>query len=201
MAFNYVSEGSSTTALANNYAQLYAASHAAEAITFNNLAVAGTNLADMVARAGDVDALYDGGKTNILSVQPLRNNLGGLSDGQCDTLLATLASYLDARLAVGWYVIVTTDCNRSDSDSAAYDGDRNYCNPIMRTWVGSHCNAIADFAANATIGADGRFQNSLISADGIHPTALTYGVMEEILRERINRLHVTARRGLWKGAM
>ena len=63
---------------------------------------------------------------------------------------------------------------------------RNTVNPILRTWVGSYCDAIADFAADATIGADAHASDVAKYGDGTHPTNATQIVMESIIRPVLN---------------
>lgn len=100
--------------------------------------------------------------------------------------LIDYAAYLDARKAAGFtHVVVGTILPTSN---ATHNTNRNIANPTLRTWVGTHCDAIIDFAASATYGTDAAGSNVAIFGDGVHPTATTYTNMEADARPVLNGL-------------
>jgi hypothetical protein len=49
--------------------------------------------------------------------------------------------------------------------------DRNTANATLRTWIGVHCDAIADAGGDATEGADSsRSKTTYYQSDQVHPT-------------------------------
>lgn len=122
-----------------------------------NFAVAGNGISQVAGRAAQVDAikLLSSASRHILSVDIGTNDLIA-SPNNTNGLLTPLISYLDARRAAGWKVVIHTLLQRNDAVDlgAQFKIDRDTVNAAIRTWVGVHCDAICDVAADATIGTD-----------------------------------------------
>ena len=74
------------------------------------------------------------------------------------------------------------------STASGFNTARNTVNTTLRTWVGTHCDAIADFAADATMGPDAAASNATYYSDGTHPTAAGQVILETVIRSVINAL-------------
>jgi hypothetical protein len=66
--------------------------------------------------------------------------------------------------------------------------NRAIVNAAIVTWEGAHCDKVADWAANATMGANGASDNATNYADKVHPTLAGYAILEPITRAAINSL-------------
>jgi hypothetical protein len=74
-------------------------------------------------------------------------------------------------------------------NNATFNARRAIVNSAFRTsWVGVHADAIADFAADPTMGPDAAASNTTYYADGVHPTAAGQAILETIIRPVINGL-------------
>lgn len=157
-----------------------------------DLAVSGSTISNLNLRAAQVDAMLPpynkrAGRKFILSVLIGTNDLASYPGGTA-AWLAALATYLDARRAAGWLVAIGTilPCTTTGFNAA-----RNTANTTLRTWTGVHCDAIFDFAADATMGPDsvapdGGAYNATYYSDGKHPTAAGHIILETIYRATIN---------------
>ena len=177
-----MSEGDSITAspaLPDSYARLkrteMISTHPFSAAFFM-AAVGGSLQADLRSRAAAVDSVFCGsGTINIFSVligagsSELGTDYTGVLGNGLDGWLADLAAYCDDRRAAGWTVILGTVISKT---TPGFNAARNYVNPIMRTWVGVHVDAIADFAADPVMGPDAASSDTDLYSDGTHPTAL-----------------------------
>lgn len=129
-------------------------------VTGANNGWTGSRLSDLVARAPALDAELPIAPTQrfILSVGVGGNDIGNVSvwGANPNGFTAALATYLDARRAAGWKVVIHTIVARNDSSDggAQFNSDRATANATIRTWLGIHCDAIADVASDTTIGID-----------------------------------------------
>lgn len=143
---------------------------------------------NMQERAAGLDAVIPpnkNGRKFILSVQ-ISNDLLVTSSA---TYLSQLATYLDARKAAGWdKVVLATILPRIPATYATFNTRRAEANPILRTWVGTHCDAIIDFAAEADYGDDADASDAAKYYDGVHPTAATQIAMEAVARAVLDAL-------------
>ena len=104
-----------------------------------------------------------------------------------------ISSYLDTLQAVcvslrnrGAIVVLCTLPPRAD---AAHNVRRNAVNSTIRTWVGTFCDVICDFAADPTYGTDAAGSNTSFYPDGVHPTNTLQSVwLEPMYRAVINAL-------------
>lgn len=188
----YVAEGDSITygypSLPAPYPILFGA-NASPVVYGRDQAVIGDQISNLAARAPALDAMLPpaGQQTGtyILSVLVGFNDLnaGGHSPA---TVLTDLAAYLDARRAAGWKTVCVT---LLPSTVAGINASRNTVNAaITGGWLGVHCDKIADFGADATMGPDAAASDTSIYADGIHPTALGHVDLEPVLRAQINAI-------------
>lgn len=185
----YCAEGDSISAADGAYPYLFGP-NASPAVIGVNRAVSGSGIAQLNTRAASVDAIVSGrsgvAQDCILSVLIGANDLAGYVGG-ASAYAADLATYCDARRAAGWQVVVCTILPK-DGD-ATHNARRAVVNAdITSTWGGVHCDAIADFAANTTIGEDADAANPTYYSDGVHLTAAGQAIAEPILRAAVNSL-------------
>ena len=110
------------------------------------------------------------------------------------TFLSDYAAYCDARRAAGWKVAVVTILPRISDVSDSFNSRRSTINAAIATWVGVHCDAIVDFAADPTMGPNSAANgvstyNATYYADGVHPTNAGHVILETVYRAVINSLY------------
>ncbi len=150
-------------------------------------ATTGSTITTMEGRATKVDGIIPPTTTDrtfILSVLIGANDLP-TDGGSTASWLTQLAAYLDARRAAGYKVALCTVLPRT---TGSFNTARNEVNAILRTWVGTHADAICDFAANATMGPDAAASNTTYYSDGTHPTAAGQVILETVYRSTINSM-------------
>ena len=95
----------------------------------------------------------------------------------CDALEV----YVNARKAAqnaGDKIIV---CTLLPNQNPGFNARRNAINAILATWVGSgKCDALADFASEATVGVDAASANATYYPDGVHPSNATHTLLGPI---------------------
>lgn len=129
----------------------------------------------------------------ILSMEIGANDLGirGHYAGNVSGFLTALASFLDARRAAGWKVVATTVLARLDQSDGGtqFNLDRATVNSTIRTWVGTHCDAVADWAADPTMGTDTAPNNTTyFGGDKVHPTEVGFAILAPISAAAINSI-------------
>lgn len=132
---------------------------------FINLGVSGETLATMLANAPTaVDPLYTHGVKDLVVIWGGTNDL---DDGSTvASVYANLTSYVAARHAVGWKVIVPTMLSRIGLDT-----QKNAFNALILA-NSAGADGIADFTGTP-LGCDGCYANTTwFQSDGVHPTAL-----------------------------
>lgn len=151
----------------------------------NSTITGATSLEDRAAMVDAILASAPSGTTGILTVLIGANDLAGAASA--DAWLAELQSYLTDRKAAGWQIVLCTVLPRGDS--ATHNTRRNYANPILRTWVGTYCDAIADYAADPIMGPDDSFTTSPARwTDAVHPNASGHDLLVPILAAAIDSL-------------
>jgi hypothetical protein len=163
-------------------------------------AVSGSILKNLSDRAANIDAILNGAppQTFILSVEAGTNDLG-LNEsggnkpytGNPNAFTRDLATYLDARRAAGWKTVCHTILAALDATDGGtqFLSDRAIANATIRTWVGTHCDALADWASDPTMGTDTAPNNTTYWAgDKLHPNSAGYLLMEPYDRAAINGL-------------
>lgn len=178
----YVAEGDSITQGTGNmsYAD-YTLADTPYAFRYSKAAVNGSVLVpDIVPRAPAVDALATS-TINILSVMATSGIITDTAQW-----LSDYADYLDARRAAGYKVILCTITPRSDPGT--FEAARITANSTLRTWVGTHCDALCDFGADPIVGAEGADLDAALYPDGIHPSAAAQMYMRSVFAPVFNGL-------------
>jgi hypothetical protein len=152
-----------------------------------NYAVVASTLQNMIIRQPTLDAMLPSnlkGRKHILSSFIGTNDLGLSNGSVLPGWINSYAAYCDARRALGWKVVVCTllPSNRY----AAFNTDRATVNNALRGWVGVHCDALVDFAADATMGPDSACTNTTYYMDGIHPTEAGHNILMPIWKQVID---------------
>lgn len=173
----YVAEGDSITTGngVTSYARHYLNNNFGR-VWLQNVAVGGATIADGISRAATTDALLTGypaypSRDKVLSVFFGANNMLVTSTA---TFLADLAGYCDARRAAGWKVALATVLPRGAASGGSGTSEtwRATVNTEIRTWIGLHCDAVMDFAADSIMGdfAETAF-TTYWDGVGLHPNA------------------------------
>lgn len=141
----------------------------------------GSTVATLSARAATTDA-YKPGTFGAGVVRYALTVLIGYNDmnsGGLDaaTFCTNLATYLDARRTAGWYVGIATIL---PGTAVGFNAKRNTANATIAGWVGTHCDFLIDFAADATMGPDAAASDTSLYGDGIHPTQLGQGYLKTV---------------------
>lgn len=138
-----------------------------------------------------LDPLLAGRSTAVLVVLCGTNDLANLEAPA--TVIAGLWSYCDARRAEGWRVVVCTLIDRTDAAvswfQATFDARRATINAAINADWASHADALADYAANANLGAAGASANTTyFQADKVHLTSTGQGLLRTISQPLIEAL-------------
>jgi hypothetical protein len=140
----------------------------------------GWSLSNLISERSNVVSILNGftvpgSQTKIVSVEAGVNEVPPAT-----SFLTDLAAHCDALQAAGFKVLVHTILSHTnDGDGGtAFNAFRNAANPVIRTWVGVHCDAVADWAADPNWGTDAA-PNSLTywNADKLHPNNATQLLM------------------------
>jgi lysophospholipase L1-like esterase len=109
-----------------------------------------------------------------------------------DAFLTALWLLTDQLRSRGYYVGVGTILPKGTvvSGYATHNTRRATANTKIAAAVGTHCDFVIDFAANATMGPDAAANNATYYGDGLHPTATGHGILEGIYRTAINAILV-----------
>lgn len=175
-----------------SYSYPYQATYS-PAIIGTDWGISGYGLSDLNSQASTVDAGLPpslNGRKFILSVLIGANDLGSYSGGNTQ-FAADLASYCDARRAAGWKVVL---CTLLPQTTAGFNTKRDAVNTIIYGWsAGQHYDALADFAADPTMGIDGNGVNTgpwntTYYADGLHPTSAGMAILAGIYQTAVNSL-------------
>lgn len=159
-----------------------------------NWGVTGLTLANLVAKAQGLAAVIPRTRDTrkfIISVLIGANDLGGYA-GATDAIAAAdyttaLFAFYDNLRAMGFKVVACTIL--PISGGTAHNTRRAIVNANIVASVGTHCDAVADFAANATMGGDASFTNFPADwTDGTHPNAAGHVILETIYRTAVNSL-------------
>lgn len=107
--------------------------------------------------------------------------------------LGTVSDWADARRAAGVKVICISLLPSTDASAPTYNAWRNTVNTTLTTWGpggggAQHCDGIADFGADATMGPDAAPNNTLLYADKLHPTTLGQQTLAPIYQVAVQAL-------------
>lgn len=172
-ALNFVFEGDSLTG-ANAWAATFAGLVTADGypVTSNNLAQSGSTMASHAAwpylnsRTATVDALKSATKQNFLFVLEGVNDIIN-SYETIASLEALQTTYINARVAAGWTVVLCTQLANWDNVIVSIP-TINTMRLAYNTWVLTPQTAkYIDFAANPILGTDP--MSGTWTSDGLHP--------------------------------
>jgi hypothetical protein len=189
----YAVEGDSiscTSALA--YPYVYGA-NANPIVYGSNFAQSGNGLANLIDREPYLDAIIPpakNGRKFILSILIGANDLSqqaGTDAVAAANWSAKLATYCDARRAAGWLVVLCTILPIINPAGAVHNARRAIVNPTILSWVGVHCDAVADFTVT-TMGPDAAASDVSLFYDGVHPSTAGHAILEAVTRPLINAL-------------
>ena len=159
-------------------------------LDMKNLGVGGQTTQMMAADAGaEVDPLYAASRRrNILVCWEGTNDLilGTASPYDARQAYRHLAAYCEARQRAGFRVVICTVLPRGRS--AAFYEARNALNAELRAHWRSFADALADVAANMTIGADGAETDATYYRDTVHLTAAGYAIVARVVAGAVERL-------------
>lgn len=144
-------------------------------VPYRNFATPGNALTDIAGRAATDDAFANPARTrNVFWLLDGRNeNYGSVPAA---TFVASLKTFCQTRQSAGWRVVVAT---LLPSTSSGYNTWRNSVNALIRADT-SFYSALADFGADATMGADATASNTTYYSDGTHPTAAGGAILAPI---------------------
>ena len=155
-----------------------------------NLGVGGQTTQMMAAdAAAEVDPLCDPARpANILVCWEGTNDLVQGTTPPLDARQAYrhLAAYCEARQRAGFRVVICTVLPRGWS--AGFYEARNALNAELRAHWRSFADALADVAANKTIGADGAENDGAYYRDTVHLTAAGYAIVAGVVAGAVERL-------------
>ena len=149
-----------------------------------NFGLGAVTLASLASQASTVvDPLYDGARRSVLVIFAGTNDVA-LSGTPGATVYSTLASYCNARRAVGWKVCVVTMLPRTGTNT-----ERATYNSLIRANWPSFADALADVGGDATIGQDGQNTNTTYyNADAIHPNSACHAILANYIRAATGKL-------------
>jgi len=159
-------------------------------LDMKNLGVGGQTTRMMAGdAAAQVDPLYAAARpANILVCWEGTNDLilGGAPPRMRSLVPRHLAAYCAARQRAGFRVVICTVLPRGRS-AAFYDA-RNALNAELRAHWRSFADALADVAADKTIGADGAETDGTYYRDTVHLTAPGYAIVAGVVAGAVERL-------------
>jgi hypothetical protein len=151
----------------------------------SNMGLQGTTMSQLLLNAGvTVDPFYQPTATATDVIWAGTNSiLGGVSAALTES---QLASYCRARHAIGFKCVVVTMVSRTGFDT----GKNAYNTLIRQHWI-EFADALADVAADPSLGADGASANTIyIQTGGVHPTQNShYNDITPVIQRAINRLY------------
>lgn len=155
--------------------------------SFYNSGIGGENIAEMAAgTASYVDPYYKSNRAHNICI-PWAGTIELGTDGwTAQEAYDAYVDYCEARRAVGWQVVAVTALPRSES--AAYYALRSTYNTLIRDNYTDFADALADVAADTTIGEDGDETNETYYRDKLHMTAAGYVIVAGIVQTAIETL-------------
>lgn len=164
-----------------------------------NWGVSGYNLGNISAGASQIDTTIAASAPSqeyVLICEIGVNDLGvgNPYSGNPNGFTTAYAAFLDARKTAAAVagktlkIIVHTIMARLDQSDGGtqFLSDRAVVNPTLLSWVGTHCNASADWASDATMGTNTAPNNTTYFGDKVHPTEAGYTLLEPYTRNAIN---------------
>jgi len=147
--------------------------------------IAGVN--SIQNRSALIDSYYDAGRTNnILTVLIGANDCAAPSGFVAANFVADLKAYCQARQATGWKVVLCTILPNTTNSAVT---NRNAANALIYADP-SFYDALADLAANATMGPDAACLNATYYPDGVHPSDAGHAILAPIVKAAIDSVVV-----------
>lgn len=172
------------TAPSNGY--VYIVSHSLSGAAYTQpgaFARSGSFLSSITSRASAVDAAISasGVTRNLLMILIGTNDITTGGAFNAATFVAGLKAYALARKAAnpGLKIVASTL-----PSNTSYQSNADAANTLIRA-DSSWYDALADFAANASIGCTGCAANATYFSDGVHPTAAGQAIMATIAQAAI----------------
>ena len=145
-------------------------------MTVCGLAVSGSGINNVALRVDQVDQCNPKVLTLLIGANDLY--VWNRTESQW---LALVWAYTDKMRAKGYKVALGTvlpQCRpntATNSNNVAFSIEHNLVlraivNPLIRTGVGTHIDAVIDYAADPVIGTDAAACNTSLYYDGLHPT-------------------------------
>jgi lysophospholipase L1-like esterase len=183
-----ITAGFQATTGIGSYASISALA-ASPAVLGANWAVSGYKIADLVAQAPTVDRMLPANRTGRKFILSVLIGANDQAEG-ASAFTASLASYLDARRAAGWTVIL---CTLLPQTTAGFNPFRDAVNTNIYGWsIGQHYDYLADLAADPTIGIDGNgsstgpWNTTYYNADGVHLNGAGHSIAAGIFGPVLN---------------
>jgi lysophospholipase L1-like esterase len=152
-----------------------------------NLGVPGRTTANVLANISEATSVYNASITkNVAVVMAGVNDMAG--DVTPAVAYANLQSIWSTLRAQGWKVVVCTitpDANYMDAAHiAAYPARRASLNTLIKSDATKY-DALADIAANSTIGDDGDELNTTYYWDKVHMYLAGYSIVADIVKTAV----------------
>jgi len=161
-----------------------------DGLDWKNLGVGGQTTPMMAADAAvEIDPLFDASRPRTILVCWEGTNdliLGGGPPYDARRAYRHLAAYCRARQRAGFSVVVCSVLPRERS--VAFNAARDALNAELRAHWRSFADALADVAANKTIGAAGAEADPTYYRDTVHLTAAGYAIVARVVARAVERL-------------
>lgn len=140
-----------------------------------NLGQGGQTAANMATRFNTVPHVVLTASVSAKKIYVLHAGINDFAGGQTAAqIYANLKLCWAAAKADGAKVVA---CTEVSAGTAGWDaGAKNTLNGLITGTPGLY-DALADFGANATVGADGQAQTAAFQSDHVHPTSASYAIM------------------------
>lgn len=148
-----------------------------------------TGLVQWIADQPTVLAALKTTGTNIVSLRPWACGTASFNSdygGNISTWQSALETFLGTYMAANCFVLLLTSC----ASSAQFNVIRAQMDPIIRTWVGTYCHAIADIAATSQLGPDAQLSDATYFDGTGHWTDAAQDIVESLIRPKLDlRIH------------
>jgi lysophospholipase L1-like esterase len=161
--------------------------NASPRVAMLDFAVAGSTLADAIARQATVDQVLACNTDAPYFIFTAMIGGNGFASAGTQALLDQIESlrlYYLGRKTAGYNRVV--GITWTPRTTPAFNAARAQVNTAIRTWVGTAIDRLADFALDATMGPDAAASDTSLYSDGIHPTALGHSLLEPVYRAAVN---------------
>jgi lysophospholipase L1-like esterase len=157
-------------------------------VTVCGLAVGGSDIEAVTRRVSGVTNCNGEVVTLLIGANDLYN---GQLSVTWQMWLAKVWAYTDSLRAQGYKVAMGTILPQNINGIAymtEFNRRRPLANAAIRAAVGTHIDAVIDFAADPTIGPDAAAQNKALYPDGLHPSASAQATMATVYGPVVDQL-------------